>query len=203
MMKVLNKIQLAIYDFYYNVTGAVLGVIIITVTLGIVSRYVFNRPFLWTEEVCTILLVYLAYCSAPMATISQDHIVADFLLKLLPKKLNKVMAIIIRIASIGFFAFLTYSCLKFIPGKTYRTPALRLPRIVFYIPVLVGAAAIVYSLIVHLLNDFFPGYDFYIQRKQAKEEALRLEEEKENEEAARKVDSFMDMADKAQKGGKP
>ena len=199
MMKILNKIQVALYDIFQNLTAVVLAIILTTVTLGIVSRYVFNRPFMWTEELCTIMLVFLAFFSAPMATIAQEHIVADFFKSLIPEKYRRILSIIIRAFEIFFFVFLAYSTILYIPGRTFRTTALRFPRFGYYVPVLIGTLVIIYSLCVHMLNDFFPGFDLFKERRHRMEEKAKYEEDQENRNLEASMDSFMDKVEEAEK----
>ena len=201
VLKILNKIQVFLFDFFNNVTGVVLTIILGSVIAGIVSRYIFNSPFIWTEELCTVMLVYLGFCSAPMATIAQEHIVADFFKNLLPPKYNKALSIIIRLVSIAFFIILAISCIHYIPGRTYKTPTLYIPRYAFYIPVLVSTIAMSYSLCVHMINDFFPGYDYFKQRQAARDEAQKLIEEEENIEQEARMDAFMKHAKETRHDG--
>lgn len=201
LIKVLNKLQVRLYDFFLNITAIVLAIVLITVLLGIISRYFFNAPFIWTEELCTILMVYLAFFSAPMATISQEHVVADFFKNLLPPSFSRKLAFIIRLFEIGFFVVLAVSCIHYIPGRTFRTATLRLPRVVYYIPVLIGTLAMIYSLCVHALNDLFPGFDLFRQRQEAKEAELKRQETEEEKALIGSMDAFIDEVEKSPKGG--
>jgi TRAP-type C4-dicarboxylate transport system permease small subunit len=201
VMKILNKIILGIYDLFENLGGIVLTVILSSVLLGIVSRYVFNRPFIWTEEVCTLLMVYLAYLSAPLATISKEHVVADFFKSLLPKKFELILIFVIRFFEIFFFVYVALSCIHYIPGRTYITPALRIPRIAFYAPVFIGTVVILLSTVIHVLNDLIPGYDYFRQRKELREKEIQDMEKQEEQKMLERMDSFMDEVEKAEKGG--
>jgi TRAP-type C4-dicarboxylate transport system permease small subunit len=200
MLKILNKIQVILYDFFLNITAFVLAVIMLTVLAGIVSRYVFNAPFSWTEELCTILLVYLAFFSAPLATIAQEHIVADFFKNLLPEKFSRKLAFVIRLFEIFFFVMLAISCIHFIPGRTFRSTMLKVPRLGYYFPVLVGTIVMIYSLCVHLLNDLFPGFDLFKQRQDLKDAEIKQQEIEEGKELVKSVDAFMDKVEES-KGG--
>jgi TRAP-type C4-dicarboxylate transport system permease small subunit len=200
-MKVLNRIIVIFYDLFETLGAIVLAVILSTVLLGIVSRYVFNRPFIWTEEVCTLLMVYLAYLSAPLATISKEHVVADFFKNILPKKFDYALTFIIRLFEIFFFVYVALSCIHYIPGRTYITPALRIPRIAFYVPVLAGTLVILLSIVIHVLNDLIPGYDYFWQRKEAREKAMQDKEKQEERKMLERMDSFLDEVEKQTKRG--
>jgi TRAP-type C4-dicarboxylate transport system permease small subunit len=199
MMKVLNKLIVKLYDLFQILGGIVLAVIMSTVLAGILSRYVFNRPFTWTEELCTFLMVYLAYLTAPLATISSEHVVADFLKSIMPKKFSYVMNYVIRFFEIFFFIFVARSCIHYIPKRTFMTPVLHIPRAAFYIPVLVGTLLMILSIVIHLLNDIIPGYDYFQQRKEDREKEVQRREEEEEQAVLRRMDSFMDEVEKAAK----
>jgi TRAP-type C4-dicarboxylate transport system permease small subunit len=201
VMSALNKIVVILYDFFQTLGAIVLTVILTTVFLGIVSRYMFNRPFIWTEEVCTLLMVYLAYLSAPLATISKEHVVADFFKNLLPKRFNYVLTFIIRLFEIFFFVYVALSCIHYIPGRTYITPALRIPRVAFYAPVLAGTLVILLAIVIHLLNDLIPGYDYFKQRKERVEKEIQEKEKEEERELLERMDSFLDEVEKQKEGG--
>ena len=202
MLRTLNKIQVSLYDFFNNLTAVVLAIILSSVTAGIVSRYIFNNPFMWTEELCTIMMVFLAFFSAPLATISKEHIVADFFKNLIPAKYGRIMGIIIRLFEIAFFTMLAISCIKYIPGRTFKTTVLRFPRYGYYIPVLIGTLVIIYSLCVHMLNEFFPGCDYFKQRQEEREQEIKRQDEEEQQAILGRMDSFMDEVEKSQKGGR-
>ena len=57
----------------------VLSAIMLLITAGIISRYFFNSPFSWTEEVTTFLMVYLCYISAALTTVAKNILWRIFL----------------------------------------------------------------------------------------------------------------------------
>ena len=81
-------------------------VTILSTTAGIFYRYVLNNSLSWVEELCSFLLVWLAYLSAGLATVAKAHIVADFLSRLIKESVQKTMSWIIRILEIVFLAFI-------------------------------------------------------------------------------------------------
>ena len=72
--------------------GAAIGIlctvaIIGTLSAGVISRYVFNRPFFWTDEVARILLIWSIFTGAAMGfrqESSTRHISMDLFVSLLP-----------------------------------------------------------------------------------------------------------------------
>lgn len=57
ILKGLNKFILHSYDVIEAVGAATVVTIILIVSSGILSRYVFNQALVWVEEVCCLLLI--------------------------------------------------------------------------------------------------------------------------------------------------
>jgi len=73
MKKIIELFQLAMQksDSWLNTLGRMIGVlctiaIILTLAAGVISRYVFNQPFFWTDEVARILLIWSIFIGAAM-----------------------------------------------------------------------------------------------------------------------------------------
>lgn len=195
LTKILNRFIIISYDIIKNIAGAVMVATILIVTAGIVSRYFLNNALSWVEEVCCLLLIWLCYLSASLTTVAKEHVVADFLSSSLPDRISRILRTVIRICEIIFFAAVTYSVSVLIPKLTNVSAALSIPRMWYYLPVLIFGAYMAVAIIVDMINDFVPGYDYFGQRK-AKEDARRAEEERqENEAMLKRVDKFMGIDD--------
>jgi TRAP-type C4-dicarboxylate transport system permease small subunit len=190
--KFMNRLQVWAYDIYISIAAVFLGSIILVVLIGIVSRYVFNSPFSWTEEVVTTMMIYLCYSCAAPATIAKTHIAADFLKNLFPKQVNKIVSVVFRMLEVFFFVIVTISAIRCIPSRAYKSPVLHLQRWVLFVPVLASSVVMVVFVILDLFNDLIPGYNYFLDRKKKRDaEAARIEEEEQRKEAAA-IDAFMD-----------
>lgn len=190
LTKALNRFVLHSYDFIKNLAGAVMVAIVLIVTAGIFSRYVFDHALAWTEELCCLLLIWLCYLSASLTTVTKEHVVADFISGSLPAAIQKFLRIIIRGCEVIFFAVVAWSVIQIIPALTNVSAALEMPRYFYYLPVLVGSAYMCIVVMVDLLNDFVPGYDFFAQRKAERDKAQAEAERRDNEEMLKNVDDF-------------
>ena len=56
------------------------------------------------------------------------------------------------------------------------------------------------AIVVDMVNDFVPGYDYFGQRKEEKEKARMEQERKENLEMLKRVDAFMGIGNEEGKG---
>lgn len=191
LTKALNRFIIVTYDGIKNIAGAVMVAIILIVSVGIVSRYALSYSISWIEEICCLLLVWLCYLSASLTTVAKEHVVADFISGSLPANLQKVLKNIIRLGEIAFFAVVTYSVIRLLPKLTNVSAALKMPRYLYYLPVLVFGAYMALAVIVDMINDVIPGFDYFDQRRR-EQERLHMEQEKlENEAMLKRVDAFM------------
>lgn len=175
--------------------GAIsLAVILLSITAGIISRYVFNSPFTWTEELCTVLMVYLCYFSAALTTVAKEHVVADFILNKMPVNFRKILSIVVRLMEIIFLAVTAYSCIKLLPSLIWKSSVLHIPRTAYYAPIIVMSIFMGITIAVDLLNDSFPGYDIFQQKYEEEQAQIKNAEQAAEEELLEKVDSFIEKA---------
>jgi TRAP-type C4-dicarboxylate transport system permease small subunit len=116
--------------------GAVLALsgIIVIITAGIIARYVFNSPFVWTEELALLLFVWLSYLSIGVATFKRKHVVADFLVQNINQRYKELLRLIFSILSIAFLIFVFWSSIAILPTLLFETAALKIPRTFYYYP---------------------------------------------------------------------
>ncbi len=99
-MKAFDIFQFAIkkVDIWLNTLGRMIGIlltvsIILTLSAGVISRYIFNRPFFWTDEVARILLIWSIFIGAALGFrkgTSTAHIGMDYFVSRLPQKIKKI-----------------------------------------------------------------------------------------------------------------
>ena len=85
-----------------------MGLMLFTLTAGICSRYIFNRPFFWTDEMARIILIWTIFIGAALAFQKRtpiNHINVDFFVTLLPSRSREIAEKIAWVATV-FFALL-------------------------------------------------------------------------------------------------
>ena len=200
LVKALNYFVLVSYDVVKTLAGLVMAATIFIVTAGIISRFFFSHALSWGEELCCLLLIWLCYMSASLATVTKEHVVADFLSASLPSGMQRILRTVIRICEVIFFATVSYSVSVLIPSLTNVSAALNIPRIWYYMPVLVFGAYMALVIVVDMMNDFIPGYDVFGQRKAKREAELAELERQENAAMLKRVDEFMGIEDDGEEG---
>ena len=74
------------------------------------TRYALNDSASWTEEIARYLLIATAFVGAAINVRKNNHIQVDFLYRLLPKAVGRVLATVVdvlRIAFLGYCVWLT------------------------------------------------------------------------------------------------
>ena len=183
-MKGVNKFILVSYDILKNISAVVLFVIIMVTTISIICRYVFNNSLSWAEELCCFLLIYLAFMTAGLATVEKAHVTADFISGYIKGKAKLVLNWVIRLLEIVFFVVIAYASIT--------------PRPWYYVPVVVMCIYMAFAVITDLLNELFPGYNYWRQRQDELDKIAEAEEAALMKESLESVDDFMDE----QEGGK-
>lgn len=180
-VKTLNYFVFWGYKIIRPLAGLSLLTIFISITIGIVSRYVFNSPVPWSEELCTFMMVNLCYLSAAITTARKKHIVADFLISKAPVRFQTVSRYFSRVLQLVFFVALFYSILLLLPSIGWKSPVLNISRQTYYYVAVIATIYMFFTVITDIVNDIVPGYDLI---KKENEKLLRLEKEKMEAEKA-------------------
>ncbi len=151
---VLNK-----SDLLFKIMGRMIGIfctvtIILTLSAGVISRYVFNRPFFWTDEVARILLIWSIFTGAAMGFrkgSSTAHIGLDFFISLLPQKIKKIAERFGWLMNMFFCVLiLVIGTMFFVQTISFRTAALDISKGFIYVCLPVFAI----MTLVFLINQF-------------------------------------------------
>jgi len=137
-------------DFLQNISVVFLITLFLSVATQIVMRNVFNAGSIVIEELARFSLVSLVFLMIPVLTIEKKQIVVDIVLLYLPASIRKIFDLFIHVLSAGFSVFILVAIARIMERNwNVRTPALRMPNAVFYLPV---AAGILFTLIGSLYH---------------------------------------------------
>ena len=140
------------------ITCVTLSLCTILVNANIFSRYLFNTPIYWAEEVATSLFIWTVFVGSAYAYRNHSHLGVDILVKMLPGKAKKVTQFIVSIIEIAVLAMLTYVSAQYVQNSWNRvTDVLMMPRWYFSIAVPIGFGwSLLYAIV------------FFIQRLMGK-----------------------------------
>lgn len=132
---------------------AVMILLLGDVTLQIVTRYVFNHPLGWTEEIARYLLILLTFVGAPIAVRKNSNVSLDFLLTNMPPLLRKAFGIATTLIELFFYAFGTYlSWQMTVFSKKRFLVTIRISRSVVYGIITLSFVFMVYRCAIRLIR---------------------------------------------------
>ena len=99
-------------DGAYAVTTWVLVLFVVlmcaVMLIQIVSRYLFNMPLTWPEEVARYLFIWVVFLGAAVAFRAQAHLGMDFATARLPERLRNVLSRAVEVLILGFLLLILY-----------------------------------------------------------------------------------------------
>jgi TRAP-type transport system small permease protein len=139
--------------------GGTLVVMSISVGLGIVSRYVFNAPIIWTDELARYALVWMTFLGGAELLIRRDgHIAVGFFRSLLSPALDRKAEIVVMALCLIILAMMGYGGILLIQHNLISvSAALNVPMYVVY-GVIPAAAALGILILGRRMVRFLSGH---------------------------------------------
>jgi TRAP-type C4-dicarboxylate transport system permease small subunit len=132
-------VDLSGYAFEDWLALALFWAMALAVFVQFFTRYVLNDSFAWTEEIATNLNVALVFVGSAMCVRMSRHIQVDFLYRYLPPGLGRILATVIDIVRVSFFAYgsiLIWRFMSIVGDEQMTTVAL--PKNLSYAFVFIG-----------------------------------------------------------------
>jgi TRAP-type C4-dicarboxylate transport system permease small subunit len=136
---------------------ALIALMVVTITVQVITRYLFNYPIIWVEELATYAFIWGTFVGASLGLKQGRHIkIETFVLLLVPQR-----AAMMRFAGFFFIALLMVLLIRHgwtvmaMEGRSYSI-ALPVPvaRKWFYsVPLVVGAASMLFTTIYFMLVE--------------------------------------------------
>lgn len=130
-----KKLQEFLNEFEVYLGAICFIAITILLTWQAVSRYVLGHSFTWTEEISTILFVWLAYLGTSAAILKGKHLRIDFFLNMLKGKARKVIILITNVISMAFCGYMIPPLMRVIDTfsrSNSKTILLKIPKDLIY-----------------------------------------------------------------------
>ncbi|MGF1868417.1 TRAP transporter small permease [Photobacterium indicum] len=133
-----------------------LTIIVLLMSYGVITRYVFNAPSSWVEEVCLALFVWMTFMGSSALMRTDELVRIDYLVHKIPAKAANILDNLLRpILVIFALTFMVYWGWKLLPFSQVRfTPALKIPYIYIYAAVPVSGTFMLYHQLKQLYSFF-------------------------------------------------
>lgn len=133
----------------------------VVILAGVFARYVMNDSLSWTEEVARYAMIWMSFLGGGLVFRHGGHIAIDTLTKKIPLGLarNTVLGLS-QFVILVFLGVLFWQGFKTLGNSlNMTTAALELPMTVPYAAIPVGAALMIYHLVVITVLSFVNGPD--------------------------------------------
>jgi len=134
-------IDLSIYSFEAWIAFAFFWLLGFNVCYQFFTRYFLNDSAAWTEEIARYLLICTVFVGIAAAVRDDRHIHVDFLYRLIPRGLARVLSTlvdIVQVAFLGYAVVLTWQMMQ--KMGSYKMTIIDLPMNLVYGVCLVGFA---------------------------------------------------------------
>lgn len=101
-----EKIKKALCNVDLLICGVALCTMIFVTFIGVVMRYCFNAPIKWLEEVQLWCMVWTVYLGMGAVVRNGGHIAIEIIVELFPKKVQKVVAVLVNLLMCALLVFL-------------------------------------------------------------------------------------------------
>jgi TRAP-type C4-dicarboxylate transport system permease small subunit len=146
-----------------GVIVAMMAVMVALVFANVLGRYVFNRSFIWAEELSQYLMVWVTFLGAGLALRYGRHVAMDMLQAALPGPLARTLRLCLALVMIGFLLVVTVLGVRLVAfAWPQETPAMNISAGIPYLAVPVGS----FVFLLHLLLMF---RDYVAQRYETAE----------------------------------
>ena len=116
-----------------------LGVLVATTLLQVLSRYVLRQPFDWTEEVARYVFVWVGMIGAGIAAKDRAHFFVDLVLERLPPGLGRYVTLVVGVVSTTFLVVVSLAAIELaVSNRVQDSPVLTVPMSVPYFAIPVG-----------------------------------------------------------------
>lgn len=120
---------------------------------GVVSRYVFHQPILWTDELASILFLWMAMLGAAVALRRGEHMRMTAVVSMVSPPVRAFLEVLAIAAALTFLALIVYPAYQFAHEElVITTPALEITNAWRAAALPVGTALMLFIALMRLLE---------------------------------------------------
>ena len=148
-MKAFTASLEVLYKITEVLTNIFMVILFVIVNLGVFSRYLFNAPFIWTEELALFLLVWMVFLAGSLTIRRWENVRVTFFVEKLPPSAAVAVEFVSKLAVLVFLSLVLALSAKIIPqvGPTEMAPALNISMLLPQMGLVVGLALMVVQMV--------------------------------------------------------
>jgi TRAP-type C4-dicarboxylate transport system permease small subunit len=131
------------------------GFIILIITMQVIFRYFFNKPFSWVEELASLLLIYLTFITADIVYAQKGHISVVYFVNFLSKRQSAMLNIILYIAIGIFLIAMIPSCIELLKMQWghFAAAVIIIPKSFWSLPVPVAFLSMFLTTLYFIVEE--------------------------------------------------
>ncbi|OLS33583.1 TRAP transporter small permease [Bacillus sp. MRMR6] len=141
-----------------NLIEWLVSIFLITIVLvnffNVIGRYLFHKPIFWSDQISTLLLVWIVFLGSALATASKSHMVIDFFFNKFSVTWQKVLLVIGGIlVNLALLYITIYSANVTWILKDQELASLPFSRAWSFAPIPIGCALMIYYITVNIISN--------------------------------------------------
>ena len=154
MLKALTATLEILYKITEVATNLFMVVLFVIVNAGVFSRYLFQAPFVWTEELALFLLVWMVFLAGSLTVRRWENVRVTYFIEKLPDKVAVGIECLSKLLALAFLTFVLILSVRIIPqvGPTEVAPALNISMLFPQMGLVVGLVLMVVQMVGLLLE---------------------------------------------------
>ena len=132
------------------------GFIVLIITMQVIFRYFFNKPFSWVEELASLLLIYLTFITADIVYAQKGHISVEYFVNFLSKRQSALLNIILYVAIGTFLIAMIPSCIELFKMQWghFAAAVIIIPKSFWSLPVPVAFLSMFLTTLYFIVEEF-------------------------------------------------
>lgn len=153
-MKTLTAALEGLYRLTEIVTNAFMVILFVVVNLGVFSRYIFQSPFIWTEELALFVLAWMVFLAGSLTIRRWENVRVTYFIEKLPEPARVAIELASKVLVLAFLGFVLVLSARIIPqvGPTETAPALNVSMLLPQMGLVVGLALMLVQMLGVLLE---------------------------------------------------
>jgi len=151
MISVLNKF---VGKLLFWAIAIVHGVIVVVLFSGVVTRYLFNAPLFWSDEICLLGLLWLTFLGGAILVRQDKNVSITIFTDMLPRGVMRPLGMVnhlLIIICLGVMILQSWKLSEHLSDST--TPALRMSEFWFAASLLIGFVVMLYYQVQRFIAD--------------------------------------------------
>jgi TRAP-type C4-dicarboxylate transport system permease small subunit len=135
---------------------SIFGFIILIITMQVIFRYFFNKPFSWVEELASLLLIYLTFITADIVYAQKGHLSVAYFVGFLTNRQRTLLNIVLYAAIGTFLIAMIPSCLALFKMQWghFAAAVIIIPKSFWSLPVPVAFVSMFLTTLDFIVEEF-------------------------------------------------